>query len=1116
MLRLLLGRAGAGKSTAILRRIAASGGARRQLLIVPEQASHETERRLCAVAGNQVSLYAEVLSFTRLGSRVFSQAGGLAAPALDPGGRLLLMCAALKSVSGSLTVYARPSRKPAFLTGLLATLDECKQYQVFPDDLARAGEAVEGREGEKLRDLGLIFGAYEALSAQTAADPRDRITRLAQGLKECGYARGMDIYIDGFTDFTPQQGLVLRALLRQAESVTVALTSDRLDRDTGASNIFAPARRTAAYLRRMAGEEHVPAEAEYLPQRGEGRSAALARLEANLFADVPAAAASPAPEIGLFSALRPRSEVEYAASEVLRLVREEGCRFRDIALVARGFERYAPLVEEIFPRYGIPVFLDAMTDILQKPVFAVVTGALDVVARGYSYDDVFRYLKTGLAGVSRGECDELENYVLKWGIKGNRWTAKADWDMHPRGYGFPMTGPDREWIARVNEARRKVVGPLEGLRKNRDRTGRGQAMALYRFLESIRLPKQLAERSERLRARGELKRAEEYGQLWEILCGGLEQCAGLLGEEPMELQEFAQLFKLVLSQYDVGTIPVSLDRVNAGEAARLGNREVKALFFLGADDGAVPQVAPAPGLFTDDDRSLLSSFGLELSPQLTDKLDREMTIVYEACARPSHWLTVSWAAMDPQGEEKRPSFLVSRLRLLFPQNPLLREQDMSGTFRLSAPGPAVELAGRYPQVRRILSGRAEYAPRVRRMEDALHAERGSLSPEAVQRLYGRRVPMSASRMDKYQSCHFSYFMQYGLNAKARRTAGFQAPEYGTFVHYVLEHVLQDPACRVGDGSGGWSYDRERARRLIREIMERYIAEELGGLENKTPRFLYLFQRLVRPVTQVVENVLDELGASQFRPIAFELGFGAKGELPPVELTVDGITVSISGFVDRLDGWVHNGRLYLRVVDYKTGRKSFDLTEVWNGLGLQMLLYLFTLEDQGSALYHREVTPAGVLYLPAREATVQGRRDMDEAERRKRADAELRRRGLILDDPEVVEAMESPGEEGLRFLPLRVSGRTGAITGDALVSAERLGRLKVHTQRILREIARELSAGNIAADPFWRGPEKNACLYCDYAAACHFEEGRGGDRVRYLPALDGEAFWQAVAAEETEK
>ena len=206
MLHLLLGRAGAGKSASILGRIARSGGARRQLLIVPEQASHETERRLCAVAGNQVSLYAEVLSFTRLSSRVFALSGGLAAPALDAGGRLLLMYAALKAVSDKLTVYARPSKKPSFLTGLLATLDECKQYQVSPDDLARTGGELEGREGDKLRDLGLIFGAYDALTARTAADPRDRLTRLAQGLRECRYAQGMDVYVDGFTDFTPPGG----------------------------------------------------------------------------------------------------------------------------------------------------------------------------------------------------------------------------------------------------------------------------------------------------------------------------------------------------------------------------------------------------------------------------------------------------------------------------------------------------------------------------------------------------------------------------------------------------------------------------------------------------------------------------------------------------------------------------------------------------------------------------------------------------------------------------------------------------------------------------------------------------------------------------------------------
>lgn len=1102
VLTLLLGRAGSGRSESILSRIARSNGVRRQLLIVPEQASHETERRLCAAAGNQVSLYAEVLSFTRLGSRVFALSGGLAAPALDAGGRLLLMYAALKAVADRLTVYAQPSKKPAFLTGLLATMDECKQYQVSPADLAGAGAGLEGREGEKLRDLGLIFGAYDALTARTAADPRDRLTRLAQGLRECRYAQGMDVYVDGFTDFTPQEGQVLRALMDQAHSVTVGLTCGALE---GEEAIFAPARRTAAALLRWAKEERTPAEVEYLLPRKDWKVESLSRVERELFADLPEIGGSSGASVRLYAALSPRSEVEWTASEILRLVREEGYRFRDIAVAGRGFDRYGTLVEEVFGRYGIPVFLDEMTDILQKPVFSVVTGALDVVAGEYAYEDVFRYLKTGLAGISRDDRDRLENYVLKWDIKGSRWTAKAAWNMHPRGYGFPMTEADQLVLEQIDDIRRRVTGPLEALRKNTTACGKEQAIKLYRFLEEIRLPEQLAERARRLRERGELKRAEEDRQLWDILCGGLEQCAQLLGEAPMELAEFAQLLKLVLSQYDVGTIPVSLDRVSAGEAARLGDREVKALFLLGADDGAIPQVSPAPGLFTDDDRSLLASFGLELSPRLADKLDREMTILYEACACPSRLLTVSWAEAGPQGEDRRPSMVVDRLRLLFPQDPVLRERDQAEGFRLAAPRPALELAGERPEVGRALKTLPDYAPLVERMERAARMDRGRLSPVAVDQLYGRRVPMSASRMDKYKSCHFSYFMQFGLNAKARETAGFQAPEYGTFVHFVLEHILQNKAL-TGQGKRP---DRAELDREIGLIFDRYIAEELGGLENKTPRFIYLFNRLVRPVTQVVENVLDELASSQFQPIAFELGFGSRGDLPPVELTVDGVTVSLSGFVDRVDGWVHENRLYLRVVDYKTGRRSFDLTEIWNGLGLQMLLYLFTLEDKGKELYNYEVTPAGVLYLPAREAVVQGSRGMDEEERRKKADAELRRKGLVLDDPEVLEAMEKPGEEGIRFLPVKVSSRTGAISGDALVSAARLGRLKRHTQRILKEIGHELAGGNIAADPFWRGPEKNACRYCDYAAACHFEEGRGGDRKRYLPSLDGEEFWRSI-------
>ena len=308
--------------------------------------------------------------------------------------------------------------------------------------------------------------------------------------------------------------------------------------------------------------------------------------------------------------------------------------------------------------------------------------------------------------------------------------------------------------------------------------------------------------------------------------------------------------------------------------------------------------------------------------------------------------------------------------------------------------------------------------------------------------------------------------------------------------------------------GAAALSRERRRALTRQAVERYVTEELGGLEGQTPRFRYLFQRLRRTVDQVVDQVLDELAASDFQPISFELGFGEKGDLPPVEVSDGGVQVRISGFVDRVDGWVHNGRLYLRVVDYKTGRKSFDLTEIWNGMGLQMLLYLFTLQEKGEALYHLPVEPAGVLYLPAREALVEGSRRMSEEERQKAVDKQLRRHGLVLDDPAVLAAMERPGEGGVRFLPVRIT-RTGAITGESLVSAQRLGRLKRHTEKVLREVCQELAAGKITADPFWRGEQKNGCLYCDYAAACHFEEGRGGDCRRWLPRMDARRFWEQV-------
>ena len=555
----------------------------------------------------------------------------------------------------------------------------------------------------------------------------------------------------------------------------------------------------------------------------------------------------------------------------------------------------------------------------------------------------------------------------------------------------------------------------------------------------------------------------------------------------------------MLSQYQVAAIPVALDRVTAGGCARLGYQSYKAVFFLGCDDKQIPLCAPSPGLLTDADRDALSQLGLTLAPRMEDKLHREMTICYATCCLPLRRLYLSYPA-QVAGEERRESFLLQRLELLFPDGRHGRV-DAGPDPRLSAPEPAMERAADWPELQQALAAVPGYGVRLERLRAGLALGRGSLSPEGVAVLYGSRVPMSASRMDLYRSCHFADFMRYGLKAEPRKRADFGPPEYGTFVHAVLEDVLKR-----------WSgkADPAEVHALTRTAIEGYLNEKLGGLADKTSRFTYLFRRLGDTVERVVDNVTAELADSDFKPLDFELHFGGNGELPPVELTLDGVTVSLSGYVDRVDGWEKDGKLYLRVVDYKTGRKSFDYTDIFNGIGLQMLLYLFTLENMGEKRYQKPVVPAGVLYLPAREALVRGVRDMPEEVRQKELDKELKRKGLLLDDQEVLQAMERSAlaEGEPRFLPARIS-KDGQFTGDVLASREQLGKLAEYVHQILEDVGRELAAGTVRADPYWRTPEENACARCQYHAACQFQDGQGGDCRRWQKGMGAKEFWEAL-------
>lgn len=1088
MLHILGARAGGGQRNTILKRMGECDGP--CVLIVPEQCSHETERAMCRELTPAQSARCEVLSFTRLARRVAEHVGGVADPVLDGGGRVLLMQAAVKGTAERLRVYRTPSRRASFLSGLLDTVDECKSCGVSPEALQEASGRLEGGERDKLHDIALIYGAYNALAANAALDPRDTLDRLADGLENGDWAGNRHFWVWGFTDFTAQEGAVLRALMRKSRGVTVALTLDLQDDDP--ADVFGPAKRTAAYLRRLADSAGKKTEREQLEPRS-CRVPSLKHLEQNLFADRPDAWEGES-GLSIRSAPDPRTEVEWAAAEILRLTREEGLRFRDVALCARGFERYADLVESVFGRWGVPVFFSASTDILQKPVLALVTSVLDCAAGGYDIQDVLRCLKTGLTGLTDEERDLLENYALTWDIRGSKWTAEKPWTMHPEGYGRNWSGHHRRTVERLDGLRRALITPMEGLRRCREHTGRGYAMALYTCLEELKLPARLEERAAALDGRGDLQRGAEYRQLWEILCGGLEQCARLLRDTPMELEEFSRLFQLVLSQYDVSSIPASLDRVTAGDCIRMAGKEPKVLFLLGADSNSIPAVSPSPGLFSDHDRGLLAELDIKLSPGAEEKLRREMTIVYETCAQPAEKLYVSWAAACGD-EERTPSFVVERLRALFSH---VREGS-AADLPLCAPGPALERVGSDPNAAAALRAMPGWADAVARVERASQWRRGRLSPQGTEALYGAVIPLSATKLDKLASCHFSHFMRYGLDAKPREKARFAATDYGTFVHFILETVLRR-AAQEPDGLAKLAGSEALRRAEADRAVQIYTEESLQGVEE-SGRFTCLFGRMRRAADHVVDNVVAELAASDFRPAAFELPFGREGGLPAVTAE-NGVTVRLSGLVDRVDCWVHEGKRYLRVVDYKTGKKAFDFTDLENGMGLQMLLYLFALEKEGKTVFgEEEIVPAGVLYLPARDPVVDGKRSMTGEQVRAAADKELVRRGLVLNDPEVIAAMEHAPEGKYRYLPL--GGRS-----DSSVSREQLERLARLVRDKLHQAAGQLAGGNIDADPYWRGEEQNACRWCEYAAACHFESACG-DKLRRQRALSAGEFWAAL-------
>lgn len=1099
MLTILIGRAKTGKSDTILRRMAELGESSQQILLVPEHASHQAEVDVCRACGDTASRHAEVLSFRRLGERVLSITGGIADVTLDNGGKLLTLQRALLETAPQMTVYRKPSQKVGFLEQMLALFDELRSYEVTPEILYQQAQDIDGATHDKLTDLSLLYAAYEARLRRPGLDTRDRMTKLCDHLEESGYVRDKDIFIDGFTYFNAQERRALAIFLRQARSVTVTLLGEVNSRE----EIFEPTLKTMSMLERLAASEGKPVKLLSLTNND---SSALGHLERHFFGEnLPYAGDSTA--IRLREAATVYSEVEQTAADIRRLLAAGKCRCRDITVAARNMTEYAGTIETVFERYGIPVYLSRRSDILEKPVLSLLTGVLSSISNGYEYEDMFRWLKTGLAGLTAEECDLLENYVLKWDIHGQTWLRDEDWTENPDGYGAPWNDRRQAVLTQVNQLRRRVREPLERLAAGlkAGETARDYVEALYGFMEELKLETALTERMHAQAEAGRMQEAEETAQLWEILCGVLDQFVEILGEEHLEQSEFERLFRLVLTQYSVGTIPVALDQVSVSEITRNDRHTTSYLFLLGANDHVLPDPGQSGGLLNEDDRQALALRGVELAPTGMERMGIELQNLYAALAQPTAGLTVSYPVTDVSGSELRPAFVVERLRKLFPELRVEHERA-DKAYRLSAVEPALEMAGQDPDgpLWRYFQQEPDCAWHLSAMERAAAARRGSLSPAAVRAIYGERVSMTASRLERLRSCHFAYFMEYGLRAKPREPATFDAPQIGTFLHYLLENVTRDVL-----GQGGFAaVDNKELHRLTRQYIDQYAEQELHNFQNRTPRFRYLFNRLRTNAYAIIDQVAEELRHSDFVPMAFELGFGGKdGTLPAVIISRPDGELRVGGKVDRVDGWIKDDKLYLRVVDYKSGKKKFDLANVRMGLDIQMLLYLFALQKEGAEFFGKEIEPAGVLYLPARDEILPTERGISPEALQKEQEKTLKRSGLLLEDPAVLQAMEHEALTEPHYLPLRV-GKDGNLSG-SLASAARLGKLGTYVDKLLCQISDELRSGNIDADPCCHSEEDSQCRFCDWVSACQFRDGRDRDRLRYILPVKPEEFWKEL-------
>ncbi|TMN23058.1 helicase-exonuclease AddAB subunit AddB [Lentibacillus cibarius] len=1149
-LRFLLGRAGTGKNDRILREIKEALVNDPQgapiYYIVPEQMTFQQEYALFQDETVKGSTRAQVISFSRLAYRVLQETGGGTRQFISSVGTQMMLRKIIEEKETDWNIFQKTLEKQGFLEQLERMITEFKRYRITPDMLYMQVEQmkqfVHQEPGEvalagKLNDLAYIYEKLAMALHGKYVDSEDQLQLLADKLKDAPSLDGATIYLDGFHRLSPKELLVVEALMETCSTVTVSLITNLPDGDAPSDlDLFYQTKDTYYTLQATAEANGIPIEGTEVFQVEEGKlrnRPYFSHLEQH-FDTRPAPAYKGEAPIQIAEAVHPRAELEGAAQEILRLVREEHYRFRDIAVFIRQTEVYHDLIETIFNDHDIPVFIDEKRTMLNHSLIELIRSVLEMADGNWRYDAVFRVLKTGFIPsvdsqypLDNDAIDELENYVLEYGIRSReRWLGDEEW-IFQRFRGFDQsaqTDKEKETQKRINAYRSQVVQALQAFDRDirKAKTVQDRCEVVYLLLEKLNVPNRLEQMQQMYDEEGKIEKAREQEQVWNAVIQLFDEMVEMAGDETMSLKTFRSAIEAGFESLTFAHVPPSIDHVIVGTIDRSRISGMKCSLLLGVNDGIWPMKPAEDGMINEQERDTLAALGMQLAESSKRQLLDDWFYMYLAFTAANDYLWVSYPLSDEEGKSNMPSQLINRLEELFPacsEHLLLQDPDELVDAERFITTPVKTRAALTAQLARVRKGypvkdvwwhvlnwyikhEPKHGTTYKILQSLYYQNRpANLTKETMDELYPKQVKASVSRLESYYRCSYQHFANYSLNLQERKTYKLDAPDIGQLFHEALKKITE---WIQAEGREFAQLTKKDSAGYARQAVEKLAPALQHQILHSSNRYKYIQEKLQEVITRATYILSEQARNSAFTPVGLELGFGDQQPLGPVKLSLpNGFELMLRGRIDRVDKAENDDGLFLRIIDYKSSEKGLNLLEVYYGLALQMLTYLDVVLSESEQWLGVKATPAGVLYFHVHNPMISTSRQMTDAEIEKELFKKYKMQGLLLSDEQIVKLMDTSLESGKsQMIPAGVKKNGGFHSNSKIADSDTFRSLQDHIHHLMTQAGIDITSGGVHLNPY-QYKQTVPCTYCPFLSVCQFDPTLEENNYRKLPDMKDE-------------